>query len=82
MAITNNKIADTPGYLTASVQDMEPIQLLVVAIFHRAILDLRSKTYKDDALRFAKSPWAQTLLGGAMQQPDIVQRFIEISASL
>lgn len=82
MAFTNNKVLDLPGNCELIAQDLEPMQMLIVAIFNRALLDLRSDTYRDDAIRFAASPWAQTLLGGAMQQPEIGQRFIEIAGAI
>lgn len=64
MAFTNNKVLDLPGNCELIAQDLEPMQMLIVAIFNRALLDLRTDTYRDDAIRFATSPWAQTLLGG------------------
>ena len=58
--------------------ELPPEQMLVTAIFYRAFMDCRDKAMHNELRRFARSKWAQFLLGGAADAEFVAKQFDEI----
>lgn len=74
----NARILDLPGNNEIIKTDLEPEQKLAVAIFNRAIMDLKEKIYRSEIINFVESEWAQILVGGAISQEELRWRFEKI----
>lgn len=74
----NAKILDLPGNNEIIKTDLEPEQKLAVAIFNRAIMDLKEKIYRSEIINFVESEWAQVLVGVEISQEELRWRFEKI----
>ena len=77
--MSNHKVTDyIPGTREVLNTELGPCELLVAAIFQRAILDLRDPEMRSEIIQFARSPWCQTLLGGGVEPGFVEKQFKDV----